>query len=90
MESEIRELKQQIKELEARVAKIERAKTRARIYRLIKFTIIVILGFVILSYLRPVYESIYEIYQFSTDQSSDRGGVNVDFEQMQDLLQSIQ
>mgnify|MGYP001299165813 CR=1 FL=1 len=95
MDSDIERLQQQInklsnklQEVELVVVSLKAAQTRARIFKLIYFGTIILLGIILYVYLKPFYQSLLQIYQFGSNQQDNIVEMqqNIDLDQIQDLI----
>ena len=71
LQQQINKLSNKLKEVESVVVSLKAAQTRARIFKLIYFGAIILLGIVLYIYLQPFYESLLQIYQFGNEQQDN-------------------
>ena len=92
LQQQINKLSNKLKEVESVVVSLKAAQTRARIFKLIYFGAIILLGIVLYIYLQPFYESLLQIYQFGNEQQDNIAEIqqNIDFDQIQDFINLIQ
>ena len=90
--AKVEELEKRIFSLENKVAKYDRARARARIFKLLYFGLIVVLGIILYFYLRPFYQSVLSVYQFGSEQQQNIAELqeNIDTNQIAELIEFFQ
>ena len=67
LESQVKNLKAELESIQKIVTKLNKSHVRSRVFKLIYFALVLVLGIVFYVYMAPYYQSLLEVYNFGVE-----------------------